>query len=156
MIVPDLTNLRFVTNDKFWPLYNDQSRYLILVGGGGSGKSIFAGNKIIKRLVGQKRHRFLVIRKVAKTLRESCFAQLVSNINKWNMGSYFRINKSDMNIRCLGNGNEILFSGMDDLEKLKSIFGLTGIWGEEASELEPEDFRQLDIRLRGRQTAINK
>lgn len=37
-----------------------------------------------------------------------------------------------------------------DVEKLKSIYNLTGIWIEEASELETEDFRQLDIRLRGK------
>ena len=37
---------------------------------------------------------------------------------------------------------------MDDVEKLKSIFDLTMIWIEEASELEEGDFNQLDIRLR--------
>ena len=38
--------------------------------------------------------------------------------------------------------------GLDDVEKLKSIYDITGIWIEEASELEEGDFNQLDIRLR--------
>ena len=46
------------------------------------------------------------------------------------------------------NGSVILFSGLDDVEKLKSIYGITGIWLEEASELLESDFNQLDIRLR--------
>mgnify|MGYP002508345844 CR=1 FL=1 len=46
------------------------------------------------------------------------------------------------------NGSEILFAGLDDVEKLKSIYDITGIWIEEASELLEGDFNQLDIRLR--------
>ena len=46
------------------------------------------------------------------------------------------------------NGSEILFAGLDDVEKLKSIYDITGIWIEEASELLEADFNQLDIRLR--------
>lgn len=148
-IQPDFRNLPEVTNDSFWPLFSNESRYLVLAGGGGSGKSIFAGNKVIVRVAGKNKHRFLVVRKVAKTLRESCFAQLVNNISAWGLSRYFRVNKTDMQITCTYNGNQILFAGLDDAEKLKSIYGITGIWIEEASELEPEDFRQLDIRLRG-------
>ena len=57
------------------------------------------------------------------------------------------MNKSDMNI-TFANGSKILFAGLDDVEKLKSIYDITGIWIEEASELEEGDFNQLDIRLR--------
>jgi phage terminase large subunit len=48
----------------------------------------------------------------------------------------------------LRNGSELLFSGLDNVEKLKSIYDITGIWIDEASELEEADFNQLDIRLR--------
>ena len=41
-----------------------------------------------------------------------------------------------------------MFAGLDDVEKLKSIYNVTMIWIEEASELEEGDFNQLDIRLR--------
>jgi phage terminase large subunit len=55
-----------------------------------------------------------------------------------------------MKITYRKNGNEIIFTGLDDVEKLKSIYNITIIWIEEASELDAIDFRQLDIRLRGR------
>ena len=54
-----------------------------------------------------------------------------------------------MTITFRSNGNEILFAGVDDPEKLKSIEGITGIWIEEANELYPNDFEELDRRLRG-------
>ena len=66
--------LRDTSNDTFMPLFADEHRYLVLKGGGGSGKSIFAGRKELERCVSEPKHRILVCRKVARTLRESCFA----------------------------------------------------------------------------------
>lgn len=144
----NLQNLPKLTNDKFYPLYMDHNRYLVLMGGGGSGKSVFTAQKIILRMLTEKKHRFLVLRKVAKTLRESVYAELKNIIYRWGLGQLFKINKSELLIEC-ANGNQILFAGLDDVEKLKSISGITGVWIEEASEISSEDFRQLDIRLRG-------
>lgn len=139
----------YITNNEpFLPLYVDHKRYLVLMGGGGSGKSIFAGRKIIERAVTEPGHRFLVCRKVAKTLRESCFQQLIAQISDHYPKAGAKINKTDMKI-SFPNRSEILFAGLDDVEKLKSIYNLTGIWIEEASELLETDFNQLDIRLRG-------
>jgi phage terminase large subunit len=101
----------------------------------------------------EKPHRFLVVRKVAKTLRESCFAELKRVIYDWGVEQLFDIPvgvSSELYIKCNINNNEILFAGLDDTEKLKSITGITNIWIEEASEIEAEDFRQLDIRMRGK------
>ncbi|MFA4854199.1 MAG: PBSX family phage terminase large subunit [Candidatus Omnitrophota bacterium] len=147
-ITVDLTHLPEMTNPKFYPLFENQDRYLVLVGGGGSGKSVFAAQKVVRRTIEEKGHRFLVVRKVAKTLRESAFAEVRAIISDWGLMKLFNINKSDLHITCK-NGNEILFAGLDDVEKLKSIFKVTNVWIEEASELEISDYRQLDIRLRG-------
>ena len=136
------------TNDAFMPLYTCQSRYLVLKGGGGSGKSIFAGQKILERVTSEPGHRWLVCRKVGRTIRESCWQQLIGQIRSDYPDSGYSINKSDMSI-TFGNGSVILFSGLDDVEKLKSIYNITGIWIEEASEVTEADFNQLDIRLRG-------
>lgn len=143
-------NLRERNNDAFMPLFADKHRYLVLKGGGGSGKSIWAGQKVLERCTGEKGHRWLVCRKVAKTLRESCFAQLRSQAYEFyaDMVDYIPKGKGgDMYIR-FKNGSEIIFAGLDDVEKLKSIYNITGIWIEEATELEEGDFNQLDIRLR--------
>jgi phage terminase large subunit len=138
-----------LSNDSFKSLLLNDSRYLILKGGGGSGKSIFTGMKLLLRLTTEKGHRILVCRKVARTLRESCFQQLKSQISQYYNYSDFEINKTDMTIKYTKNGNEVIFAGLDDVEKLKSIYNITSIWIEEASELDEQDFQQLDIRLRG-------
>lgn len=139
--------LKETNNDTFLPLFFDESRYLVMKGGGGSGKSIFAGRKVLERSTSEPGHRWLVCRKVAKTIRESCFAQLCGQVAEFYPDSGYQINKSDMKI-TFRNGSQILFAGLDDVEKLKSIYDITGIWIEEASELEEKDFNQLDIRLR--------
>lgn len=141
--------IRERNNDTFIPLFFDRHRYLVLMGGGGSGKSIFAGNKIIERCSNEAGHRWLVCRKVAKTLRESCFNQLVGQLNDKMPERVDKINRGDMRI-IFRNGSEIIFAGLDDVEKLKSIYDITGIWIEEASEITEADFNQLDIRLRGK------
>ena len=142
-------NLRETNNRTFLPLFWDEHRYLVLKGGGGSGKSIFAGRKILERAITEPGHRFLVCRKVARTLRESCFKQLLGQLADFYPDSGYKPNKSDLAI-SFRNGSEIIFAGLDDVEKLKSIYNITGIWIEEASELLEGDFNQLDIRLRGR------
>jgi len=43
----------------------------------------------------------------------------------------------------------LLFFGLDDIEKLKSIQGITSIWIEEASECDKGDIMELNRRLRG-------
>ena len=132
------------------PLYFDKHRILVLKGGGGSGKSIFAGQKILERVTTEPNHRWLVCRKVAKTLRESCFQQLKDQAYELypNEVKFIPRGKgSDMYI-LFENGSEIIFAGLDDVEKLKSIYNITGVWIEEASEITETDFNQLDIRLR--------
>ena len=148
----DLSNLPELTNPVYFPHYDTKSRYLVLMGGGSSGKSVFTAQKVIYRTLTQPGQRILVVRKVKADLRDSCFAELKNIIETWELDKLFEIPRgrsSELYIRCL-NGNEILFYGLDDVEKRKSISGITSMWIEEASEITPEDFRQLDIRMRGK------
>lgn len=143
--------LKARSNETFLPLFFDQHRHLVLKGGGGSGKSIFAGDKVLERVTSEPGHRFLVCRKVDKSLRQSCFKQLCEQARKYYAEHIDYIPKgasSEMYMR-FKNGSEIIFSGLDNVEKLKSIYNITGIWIEEASEVTEDDFDQLDIRLRG-------
>lgn len=136
-------------NPAFQPLVWDQHRKQILVGGASSSKSYSTAQKIIYKSVAEPGHKILVVRRVAATLRHSVFDQLMRIVTRWNLGPIFRANATDLTIRCLANENVILFAGLDDVEKLKSIEGITDIWIEEASEVSEADFNQLDLRVRG-------
>ena len=50
----------------------------------------------------------------------------------------------------LPNQSKIIFKGIDDPEKLKSISGIDDIMIEEATEITLDDFTQLNLRLRSK------
>lgn len=141
-------------NPLFRPYLTDNThRYLILYGGAGSGKSVFAVQRFLYRLLTQPLCNILVVRAVAATNRDSTYALFRQVISKWGLSKLFSCKDSDLRISC-ANGNSVIFKGLDDTEKLKSITfpkgELTDIWIEEASEILEEDFNQLDVRLRGK------
>lgn len=127
----------------------DQTRWLISYGGAGSGKSYTTAQKIVLRMMSEEGHKFLVVRKVATTLRVSVFQLFKDLISNINASDSFKINKSDMTITYVPNGSMLIFFGLDNIEKLKSIQGITSIWIEEASECEQGDILELNRRLRG-------
>ena len=135
----------------FVPLFKDQSRYQVVWGGAGSGKSHIVARKILYRLLNEShvKHNFLIARKVGSTIKKSCWKLLLDIIIKWGLYDDFDINKTEFTMIYRPTGSMIIFSGLDDEQKLKSIEGVTGIWFEEASEGEQVDFEQLDLRLRG-------
>ena len=144
------TTRRVELNRAYLPLWNDDHRWLVLYGGAGSGKSVFAAQKVLMRVLDEPGHRIACTRRVAKSQRDSCFALIRNLIYDWGVGSEFHIAMSDMRIQHLGNGNEILFLGMDDAEKIKSIWNISSFWHEEPTELTEEDLNQLNLRMRGR------
>lgn len=149
MTTIDLSGLPDVTNDIYLPLYTDDSTILIIYGGAGSGKSRFIGQKHMYRILTERGHRLMIVRKVGRTLRESVFQLMQDYVHGWGLSQFFKINKSEMKITYLPNGNEIIFFGLDDVEKLKSIERISSIWIEEASEVTQDDYEQLRLRLRG-------
>lgn len=145
-----------VFNRAFLPYLDNMSRYLVFYGGAGSGKSYFIAERYVFHNLSRKMHNLLVVRNTGKSNRDSTFALFKQIIIKWNLSKLYKINESDLRIKNLINGNEIIFAGLDDVEKLKSITfskgELTDIWIEEASEVQEADFNQLDVRLRGKGT----
>lgn len=123
-----------------------------------SGKSHIVARKILYRLLKESsvKHNFLVIRKVDRTIKRSVFTLIRNIISRWGLSKEFDINLTDKTITYRENGSQIMFSGLDDVEKLKSIEGVTSIWCEEATELNQEDFEQLDLRLRGNQGCLKQ
>lgn len=89
----------------------------------------------------------MIIRKYGTTLKDSVFQLVIDTLKKWEIFSYCKVNLSTYTI-TLPNDSIILFKGIDDSEKIKSITDITDIWCEEATELTPDDYTQLDLRLR--------
>ena len=160
-MVIDLAKFRKHIQTKspaFVPLFKHNNRYEIVWGGAGSGKSHIVARKILYRLLKEShvKHNFLVIRKVDRTIKRSVFALVKNIISIWGLTDEFDINLTDKTMVYKPTGSQIMFSGLDDVEKLKSIEGVTSIWCEEATELNQEDFEQLDLRLRGNTGALKQ
>jgi len=154
-------DLRQETNEKFFTddpanncvnILKNRSRYLVLYGGAGSGKSHAIAQKLLIRIAKAEilgyREKFIALRKTQPAVRRSVFALLQHYISKWGMSDICKINKTDMSMTFVG-GSQILCMGLDDPEKLKSIEGVTGVWMEETTEFTEGDFIQVDLRLRG-------
>jgi phage terminase large subunit len=146
-----------VFNDIYYPYLDDETRMQIYFGGSSSGKSYFLAQRCILDMV-KGGHNYLIVRKVANTVRRSVYNEITKAISFFKLDKYFESNKSDMVITCY-NGYQILFCGLDDPEKVKSITPgkgvITDVWYEEATEADYDDIKQLEKRLRG-QSQVKK
>jgi len=84
----NLADFRRHVKDKspaFVPLFKDNSRYQVAWGGAGSGKSHIVARKILYRTVKEieKPHKFLVVRKVNRTIKRSVFTLFRNLISLW-------------------------------------------------------------------------
>ena len=135
-----------VINSVYLPLFTQKQRYTVVYGGSGSGKSYALAQLMIYKALKEKR-RILVIRKYATTLKDSVFDLVVNTLKNWELYNYTKINLSTYTI-TLPNGSVLLFKGLDDQEKIKSIYDITDAWIEEATELTEDEFTQIDLRIR--------
>jgi phage terminase large subunit len=139
-------------NRSYIPLFYNRAEFLHLVGGAGSGKSRFEAQKEIVESFepARKRRKTLVVRKVANTLKDSCYSELKTVIYEWNLDNKFEISKSPLGIINTITGVEFLFRGFDDPEKIKSVTGVDRVWYEETTESDSKnELDQLRLRLRG-------
>lgn len=146
-------------NPDFAVVNQSKKRYVIMKGSAGSGKSVDTAMNYILRLMKDPGRNLLCVRKSDITNRDSTFAELQSAIfrmfgDKWER--YWSIKQNPLMLEFKGNGNQIIFRGVNDdkqREKLKSITfkrgKLTDVWIEEATEITQNDFEIIDDRLRG-------
>jgi len=138
-------------NKAYKPLLTDDFRFIPIKGGAGSGKSYAMAQLIILDCVNRKDSvKWLAMRKIGATIQESIFSLLQDVIVEENLSAVFKINKTKQSFECLINGSRIISSGLDDPEKIKSIHGIGKVWLEEATEFTEDDFKQLNLRLRGK------
>lgn len=141
-----------IYNKVYRPLLNDETRTQIFYGGSSSGKSFFLAQRCVKDVLSGG-HNYLITRQVSATIRSSVFNEVVKAIKAHKVGHLFKVLSGDMVITC-ANGYQILFKGLDDEEKIKSVTPIRGvitdIWQEEATENKYEATKQLAKRLRGK------
>ena len=139
-------------------LFGNKHPIQIYFGGASSGKSYaIAQRAVIDVLNGRN---YLIVRKTGNSIAKSSFNEITEKIYAMHLAQYFRISIGSFTITCTLNGAQMMFSGLDDVEKVKSIkpaFGvLTDVWVEEATEISENDYRQLDKRLRGRSDFVKR
>lgn len=135
----------------FW---NFKGRYNVCKGSRASKKSKTTALRWIYLLMKYPQANLLVVRKTARTLKDSCFTDLKWAIHRLQVDSWWEWKESPLEITYKPTGQKILFRGLDDPLKVTSITVPSGFlcwaWLEEAYELlKEEEFNTLDESIRG-------
>ena len=129
------------------PLHEDiqAQRHSIynLPGGRGSGKSSVASLEIVNGIMNDSTASGICFRRVGATLRESVFAQIEWAIDTLDASDLWTLTTSPMRATYKPTGQAIIFRGLDEATKLKSIRapGRTYFryqWYEECCEIQNE------------------
>lgn len=126
-----------------------RARALILYGGRDSGKSYFVGAQYIPYfMLTEPQTRACVVRETYTSCKDSVYQEIVDGIAKLNLEKYFICTKSPLEIVCI-NGSRVIFRGLDNPAKIKSLKGINLFWYEEAETLTETEYWDLMILLRG-------
>ena len=146
-------------NSKYLPLYENETRYFIVTGGRGSGKSFEVG-AMASTLSFQSGHKILFTRQTMTSAHLSIIPEFQEKIDLMEANDLFEVNKGE--IRNKKSGTDIIFKGIktssgDQTANLKSLQGVTTWILDEAEELVDEDIFDkinLSIRQKGVQNRI--
>ena len=109
-----------------------------LRGGRGSGKSSFVSLEIALGLLRDPTANAVIYRRVAATLRESVYEQMLWAVDRLGLSAHFRRRLAPLELEYAPTGQRVLFRGADDPGKSKSIKLARGrfayLWFEELSE----------------------
>lgn len=136
---------------EFWRF---KGRYRIVKGSRASKKSKTTALWFIYNMMKYPRANTLVVRKVFRTLRDSCYAELMWAAERLGVTRFWEFKQAPMEMTYKPTGQRIYFRGLDDPLKINSITSTTGglcwLWIEEAYEIVSEDdFNMLDEAIRG-------
>lgn len=140
-------------NKKYQTLFNSDSRYYVITGGRGSGKS-FACNTFLVLLTYEKGHRILFTRYTMTSAGMSIIPEFIEKLELMDILDQFTVTKTEI-INNL-TGSSIYFSGIrtssgDQTAKLKSIQGVSSFVLDEAEELtDEESFDKIDFSIRAK------
>ena len=135
----------------FWRF---RGRYRVVKGSRASKKSKTTALNLVVRMMQHPQANALVVRKVFRTLKDSCFTELKWAIRRLGVEAYWEAKESPLEMTYRPTGQKIYFRGLDDPLKVASITVEHGVlcwcWVEEAYEVTREkDFDLLDESIRG-------
>lgn len=136
----------------FWDVQDHGHTFYWLPGGRGSTKSSFVGIEVPLLLMQHPQCHAVVLRKVGNTIKNSVYPQVQWGIEQLGVADRFKYITSPHEITYKATGQKILFFGVDDPMKVKSIklpFGYVGIvWYEELDQFSGmEEIRNLNQSL---------
>jgi len=136
-------------NDVYYHILNSKARVIINYGGRDSGKSFFTGGQYIPiSMINDPYFRGVGLRKTYASIKDSVFMEIEDGIDMLDHNHVFKFTKQPLEIEHK-NKNKMIFRGLDDPKKIKSLKGLNFIWVEEAEDLTETQFDDLLILLRG-------
>lgn len=146
--LPDLIGKGY---GEFW---NWKGRYRVCKGSRGSKKSKTAALWYIVNMMKYPDSNLLVVRKVFRTLKDSCFTELKWAVNRLGVNRLWEFKESPLEMTYKPTGQKIYFRGLDDPLKITSISVPKGVlcwcWIEEAYEITSQsDFEMLNESIRG-------
>lgn len=126
--------------------------HYVLAGGRGSTKSSYVSLEIPLLLMQNPECHAVILRKVANTLRNSVYTQMEWALDSLHISDKWKMTISPMEMVRKATGQKILFFGVDDKAKIKSIklpFGYVGVvWYEELDQFAGmEEIRNLNQSL---------
>ena len=129
-------------HDVWRAAFNPDILHVVCKGGRGSGKSSDLGH-IVVQMIMRYPVNAVCIRKVDRDLQESVFEQIMWAIEEQGVRKYFKVNKSPLKITYLPRGNQIIFRGLQDPNRIKSLkssrFPYAIAWVEELAEFKTEE-----------------
>ncbi len=155
MISPIKVNLPDKVGKGYGAFWRFEGRYRVVKGSRSSKKSRTTALNMIYRIMKYPESHGLVVRAVFNTLKDSCWATLKWATYRLEVSHLWTFNVSPLSATYNPTGQQILFRGLDDPDKLASIdvpFGhICFVWIEEAYEIDSEDdFDKLDDTIRGK------
>ena len=136
----------------FKPLFQGEARYIIAMGGRGTGRSTAASQYVLSRLIDQSTYtRGAIMRAVSSDIRSSCWRELIDRISEQEINSVFRLVDNEMYTEYGENsirGHGFKASSGSLTARLKSLANYNLIWIDEAEEIGEDEFRILDDTLR--------
>lgn len=126
---------------------NQESKKPIVInrGGGGSSKSFSLYQLFLYKFFNESRKKFLICRKTLPAARGSCYYEMHRLALEYRLRD--EIYEEKVHLNWYYNDNLMMFKGLDDPEKIKSV-NVNYVLMEEATEFTYEDFQQLRLRMR--------